>query len=83
MRNRNRTDADVEAAVRASGKTPDAWMATYASTLGRLADPQRFPAIAKFIAAGMFERADPPEAEFTFGLDRILDGIGDLIRDRS
>ncbi len=82
-RNSASIDADIEAAVRASGKTPDAWMASYASTLGRLADPQRFPAIARFIAAGVFERADPPEAEFTFGLDRILDGIGDLIRGRS
>ena len=82
-RNSASIDADIEAAVLASGKTPGAWMATCASTLGRLADPRRFPAIVTFIAAGVFERADPPEAEFTFGLDRILDGVGDLIRDRS
>jgi len=76
-------EADIEAAIRASGLTPDAWMADYARTLGRLADPHRFPAIARFAAAGVFERADPPENEFTFGLERILDGIGDLVRERT
>ena len=60
-------DADIEAAVRASGKTPDEWMAAYVQTLTVLADPQRFPALTKFIAAGVFDSADPPEAEFTFG----------------
>ena len=79
VRNTAMIDADIEAAVRASGKTPDEWMASYAQTITLLADPQRFPALTKFIAAGVFDRADPPEAEFTFGLDRILDGIAALI----
>jgi len=83
VRNSASIEADIEAAVRTSGLTPDAWMASYTRTLGRLADPRRFPAIARFAAAGVFERADPPENEFTFGLERILDGIGDLIRERS
>jgi AcrR family transcriptional regulator len=75
-------DADIEAAVRASGKTPDEWMASYAQTLILLADPQRFPALTKFIAAGVFDRADPPDEEFTFGLARILDGLAALIHPR-
>jgi AcrR family transcriptional regulator len=79
VRNAAMIDADIEAAVRASGKTPDEWMASYAQTITRLADPQRFPALTKFIAAGVFDSADPPEAEFTFGLDRILDGLAALI----
>src|SRR5215469_7917295 len=79
VRNTAMIDADIEAAVRASGKTPDEWMASYARTLTLLADPQRFPALTKFIAAGVFDSADPPEAEFTFGLDRILDGLAALI----
>jgi AcrR family transcriptional regulator len=82
VRNGAMIDADIEAAVRASGKTPDEWMASYAQTLTMLADPQRFPALTKFIAAGVFDRADPPEAEFTFGLDRILDGLAVLISSR-
>ena len=75
-------DADIEAAVRASGKTPDEWMSSYARTLTQLADPGRFPALTKFIAAGVFDRADPPDNEFTFGLARILDGLAALIRPR-
>jgi AcrR family transcriptional regulator len=82
VRNAAMIGADIEAAIRASGKTPDEWMSSYARTLTQLADPQRFPALAKFIAAGVFDRADPPEAEFTFGLDRVLDGLAALITTR-
>jgi AcrR family transcriptional regulator len=82
VRNAASIDADIEAAVRASGKTPDEWMSSYARTLTTLADPQRFPALTKFIAAGVFERADPPDDEFRFGLDRVLDGLGALIHTR-
>jgi AcrR family transcriptional regulator len=75
-------DADIAAAVLASGKTPDEWMSSYARTMTQLADPQRFPALTKFIAAGVFDRADPPDNEFTFGLARILDGLAALIHPR-
>jgi len=83
VRNSASIEADIEASVRRSGLTPDAWMAGYARTLSQLADPVRFPAIATFAAAGVFERADPPETEFSFGLDRILAGVGDLIAERA
>ena len=79
VRNAASIDADIEAAVRASGKTPDEWMSSYARTITMLADPRRFPALTKFIAAGVFDRADPPDDEFSFGLGRILDGLGVLI----
>lgn len=82
-RNAASVDADIEAAARASGQAPGDWMASYARTLARLADPDRFPALAAFVAAGVFEREDPPDAEFGFGLGRLLDGIAGLIGDRS
>ena len=82
VRNAASIDADIEAAIRASGKTPDEWMSAYARTLTQLADPQRFPALTKFMASGVFERSDPPDDEFAFGLDRVLDGLGALIRTR-
>lgn len=82
VRNAAMIDVDIEAAVRASGKTPDEWMASYVQTLILLADPQRFPALTKFIAAGVFDRADPPDQEFTFGLARVLDGLAALIHPR-
>jgi hypothetical protein len=31
------------------------------------------------LAAGVFDTADPPETEFSVGLERILDGIEALI----
>jgi hypothetical protein len=39
------------------------------------------------LAAGVFDKADPPEKEFSFGLERILDGLealglaGELVRE--
>jgi AcrR family transcriptional regulator len=64
-------------------EAPDAAMRGYADTLRRLADPQRFPALHRVLAAGVFDRADPPDEEFAFGLERILDGIEALISSRS
>ena len=79
VRNAATIDTDIEAAIRASGQTPDEWMSSYARTITRLAAPQQFPALTKFIAAGVFDRADPPDTEFSFGLERILDGIAALV----
>jgi hypothetical protein len=80
VRNATATEADIEAAVRASGQAPDEWLSYYAGLLGRLAGPERFPALRALLAAGVFDTADDPEEEFGFGLDRILDGVGVLIQ---
>jgi AcrR family transcriptional regulator len=72
-------EADVQAAIRASGLSPGQWMASYPRMLAQLADPQRFPALTEFIAAGVFETDDGPDDEFIFGLQRILDGVSVLI----
>jgi AcrR family transcriptional regulator len=79
VRNQATTEADIQAAIRASGLDPMEWMATYPRMLARLADPLRFPALARFIAAGVFEAEDGPDDEFIFGLSRILDGVAVLI----
>jgi AcrR family transcriptional regulator len=79
VRNLVATEADIGAAIRASGRNPSEWMAAYTRMLGDLTDPQRFPALSAFLAAGVFDAADDPDDEFTFGLDRILDGIEVLI----
>jgi AcrR family transcriptional regulator len=63
--------------------SPDAAMRGYADTLRRLAAPDRFPALHAVLEAGVFDRADPPEQELAFGLERILDGIEALISSRS
>jgi AcrR family transcriptional regulator len=76
------TEADIEAAIRASGLAPAEWMASYPRMLAELADPARFPALTAFIAAGVFEAYDDPDDEFIFGLDRILDGVEVLVTGR-
>jgi hypothetical protein len=62
----------------ASGRPPMAW----SSVVRRVADPVRFPALAKVIAAGALDDDDRedgyPDDEFDFGLQRILDGIDAL-----
>jgi AcrR family transcriptional regulator len=63
-------------------------MGSYSEILARVADPARFPALAAAVAAGAFD--DPEgeagdeglDAEFVFGLERILDGVETLIRSR-
>ncbi len=70
---------------------PDAaeLMRSYSQVLARVADPARFPALAAAVAAGAFDDAEGEDdaegldAEFTFGLERILDGIEALIRSRA
>jgi AcrR family transcriptional regulator len=62
---------------------PDAAMRGYSDMLRTLTDAERFPALHEVLAAGVFERADPPDDEFRFGLERILDGIGALIVSRN
>ena len=79
VRNLATTEADIAAAVAASGLGADEWMASYPRMLSQLTDPRRFPALTTFIAAGVFETADEPDDEFVFGLDRILDGVGALV----
>jgi AcrR family transcriptional regulator len=79
VRNLATTEADIGAAIQASGLSPNEWMSSYPRMLAKLTDPQRFPALSDFIAAGVFEIADDPDDEFIFGLDRILDGVEHLI----
>ena len=57
-------------------------MSGYANLLRRLTDPERFPALHAVLAAGVFDVADDPDTEFTFVLDRILDGIDALVQAR-
>jgi hypothetical protein len=82
VRNIATTDADIVAAIQASGKTPQAWMSSYARLFAKIAETRRFPALSKFVAAGVFDTYDDPDDEFIFGLDRILDGIDALITAR-
>ena len=83
VRNEATLTADVEAAARASGRTADETMASYSRLLAKLTDPHRFPAVTAALASGALDRADDPDEEFTFGLERVLDGIEVLVEARN
>lgn len=72
-------NADLAAAIGASGEEPTVVMARYSHTLRRLADPARFPAVARMLDSGVLDEADEPDVEFRFGLARVLDGVAVLV----
>lgn len=69
-------EVDLAAGAAAAGGDP---MAGYSQILAKLADPQRFPEVHKLIAEGAFDEDDNPDESFTFGLERVLDGIEALV----
>ena len=86
-RNQAQLTADLVRAERLAaeaGSAPQPW----AQVLTRLIDPDRFPALSKVVAAGVFDDdaaagEEFAEDEFDFGLHRILDGIDALDRSRA
>jgi AcrR family transcriptional regulator len=80
-----RNEATLAVELTIAEFTSDAAMLGYSRLLRTLIDPERdrFPALGAVLEAGVFDRADPPEEEFDFGLQRILDGIDVLIKSRS
>jgi AcrR family transcriptional regulator len=86
VRSWGRLEADLMEASMASGASAQAAMSGYGRLLARLTDAERFPALHAVIAAGVFDQGpdDPDEPdEFVFGLERVLDGIGALVRARA
>ncbi len=66
----------IESATEAPG--------VYGDALGRFLDPERFPAFVRAAAAGVFTTSSDPAADrdelFSFGLERILDGVETYLR---
>jgi AcrR family transcriptional regulator len=77
-----RNEATLTAELMEAGFISDEQMMGYSRLLATLADPDRFPALHRLLDAGVFDRADPPEKEFGFGLERILDGVEALVSAR-
>lgn len=75
-----RNEATLTAELTMAGFIDDDAMIGWSRLLRALTDPDRFPALSALLDSGVFDRADPPEKEFTFGLERILDGVEALIR---
>jgi AcrR family transcriptional regulator len=58
--------------------------ATHISALSVLVDADRFPALRRALDAGIFDASgNDRDAHFTFGLERILDGIERLVSERA
>jgi AcrR family transcriptional regulator len=75
---------DLAEAARAAGADAAESASGYGRTLAKVADPERFPALNALIASGAFEGDDePPDTDFVFGLERVLDGIDALVRARA
>ena len=70
--------ADIGAGAAAAGT--EEVMPAWAGQLRRLTDPERFPALHAALASEAFTRDDDPDDEFTFGLERLLDGVDALVR---
>jgi AcrR family transcriptional regulator len=76
---------EVAEAAKASGLSPEQAYSDYGRRLARFIDPVQFPAVSIAIASGALD--DEPDefedAEFYFGLARILDGVEALISARA
>jgi len=83
VRNEASQAASLSAAVQAAGSTTQEAMSSYARLLARVVDSVRFPALRAAIDAGAIDAPEAPDENFTFGLERILDGIEALIRSRT
>ncbi|WP_326646396.1 TetR/AcrR family transcriptional regulator [Streptosporangium sp. NBC_01755] len=70
---------------RSYAENPQAFGRQYGVALARVVDAQRFPALSKVIAAGVFEGEIPydEEAEVEFGLGLYLDGVAAFIERRT
>ncbi len=64
----------------ASGGAPQ--MPGYGRLLGRLTTAAELPSLHRAIASGSLDDPDDPDAEFNFGMARILDGIAALMASR-
>ncbi|MFF4880524.1 TetR/AcrR family transcriptional regulator [Micromonospora sp. NPDC000668] len=83
VRNEATLTTQIAEGSRAAGMKPGEMMPAYGRMLSRLIDPARFPALHRVLTSGVLHQDDDLDEEFTFGLDRILDGIEALIRRRA
>ncbi|MFY1620679.1 TetR/AcrR family transcriptional regulator [Micromonospora sp. WMMD736] len=83
VRNEAMLTNQIAEGSRAAGVEPGEMMPAYGAMLARLIDPVRFPGLTRVLDAGVLDQDDGPDDEFTFGLDRILDGVEALIARRT
>ncbi len=83
VRNEATLTADIGAALAASAAPEREIMPGWGELLGRLTTQQSHPALHRALASGAFADDDPPDDEFVFGLERVLDGVAVLVAARA
>jgi len=82
VRNEATLNASITEALRAAGSNEEELATGYGRMLDGLTATGRFPALRRMIAAGVFAGSGRPDDDFEFGLERVLDGIDSLVRER-
>ncbi|GHE16185.1 TetR family transcriptional regulator [Streptomyces alanosinicus] len=75
-----RNNAQLSTGLASQGKSEAELMANYGRAMDKFVDAESFPAVRELIDAGTFEATTD---DFGFGLQRVLDGIEVLIRERA
>ncbi|WP_030772555.1 TetR/AcrR family transcriptional regulator [Streptomyces sp. NRRL F-2664] len=83
VRNEATMAADMTDAIVKSGVSPDRVMDQYLRTLRLMTGPDTHPAVTRLLESDAFTGSDEPDFQFRFGLDRILDGLAELVAGRS
>lgn len=83
VRNEATMAADMMDAIVKSGISPDKVVGQYISMLRLLTGPDTHPAVTRLLESDAFTGSDEPDFQFRFGLGRLLDGLADLISERS
>jgi AcrR family transcriptional regulator len=80
VRNEVTLMADLGAAAAASGD-PDV-SGAWSRVITRVTDAERFPALHRALASGVLGEDDNPDEDFSWRLERVLDGVEVLVRER-
>lgn len=72
-----RNNAQVSMPLTSQDQSEEELMANYGRAMDKFVDAETFPAVRELIEAGTFQETDD---DFSFGLERVLDGIEVLIR---
>lgn len=83
VRNEATMAADMMDAMMKSGVSPDLAMAQYVRTLRLMTGPDTHPAVTRLLESDAFAGSDESDFQFSFGLNRVLDGLAKLINERS
>lgn len=78
-RNEAALGADISAAIEAGHTSIEDVMLGYGRALRKLITPDRFPALHAVVETGVFDIADEQDSDFSFNLNRVLDGIQSLM----